>query len=163
MNSTEEESAHVDRSPEHAPEHPVSPYLICEGAAEAIAFYERAFGAEELARLPGPGGTIVHACLRINGATVMLSDAFPDYGMVGPKALGGSPVTVHLMVPDVDAAFARAVEAGATVMMPVADQFWGDRYGALRDPFGHNWSLGTHVRRHDAGGDPPPWPAAPAA
>ena len=93
-----------------------------------------------MARLPGAGGGIMHACLRINGSTVMLSDEFPEYGMAGPTTLGGSPVTIHLMVPDVDAAFARAVEAGATATMPVADQFWGDRYGALRDPFGHSWS-----------------------
>ena len=125
---------------------PVSPYLICAGASEAIAFYKRAFGAEEMVRGAGPDGKIMHACLRINGSTVMLSDEFPDYGMVGPKTLGGSPVTIHLMVPDVDAAFARAVEAGATVTMEIADQFWGDRYGSLRDPFGHSWSLATHLR-----------------
>jgi uncharacterized glyoxalase superfamily protein PhnB len=124
----------------------LSPYLICAGAAEAIEFYQRAFGAEEMVRLPRPDGKLMHACLRINGATVMLSDEFPDYGMVGPTTLKGSPVTIHLMVPDVDAAFARAVEAGATVTMPVADQFWGDRYGSVRDPFGHNWSMGTPVR-----------------
>jgi uncharacterized glyoxalase superfamily protein PhnB len=124
----------------------VSPYLICAGAADAIAFYKRAFGAEEMFRLPGPDGKLVHACLAINGGTVMLSDEFPGYGMVAPTTLGGSPVTIHLMVPDVDAAFARAVEAGATVTMELADQFWGDRYGSLRDPFGHNWSLATHVR-----------------
>jgi uncharacterized glyoxalase superfamily protein PhnB len=124
----------------------VSPYLICAGAADAIEFYRRAFGAEETVRAPGPDGRLIHACLRINGATVMLSDEFPAYGMVGPNALGGSPVTIHLMVPDVDAAFARAVEAGATVTMEVADQFWGDRYGSVKDPFGHNWSLATHLR-----------------
>ena len=126
--------------------HSVSPYLICDGADDAIAFYVRAFGAEELVRLPGPEGRIMHACLRINGSTVMLSDEFPEQGMVGPTRLGGSPVTIHLMVPDVDATFARAVARGATPTMEVADQFWGDRYGALRDPFGHNWSIGTHVR-----------------
>ena len=124
----------------------VSPYLICADAAEAIAFYQRAFGAEEMVRLPGPDGKLMHACLRINGSTVMLSDEFPDHGMVGPKALGGSPVTIHLMVPDVDAAVARAVEAGASVTMEVADQFWGDRYGSIRDPYGHSWSLATHLR-----------------
>jgi uncharacterized glyoxalase superfamily protein PhnB len=124
----------------------VSPYLVCAGAADAIAFYARAFGAEEMIRLPGPDGRLVHACLRINGATVMLSDEFPAYGMVAPTTLGGSPVSVHLMVPDVDAAVERAVAAGATVTMEVADQFWGDRYGAVRDPFGHGWSLATHLR-----------------
>lgn len=124
----------------------VSPYLICAGAANAIAFYERTFGAEEMVRLPGPDGRLVRACLRINGATVMLSDEFPDYGMVGPNAIGGSPVSIHLMVGDVDAAVARAVKAGATLTMEVADQFWGDRYGAVKDPFNHSWSFGTHVR-----------------
>ena len=124
----------------------VTPYLICAGAADAIEFYKRAFGAVEMVRLPTPDGRIMHACLRINGSTVMLSDEFADYGMVGPAALTSSPVTIHLMVPDVDAAFARAVEAGATVTMEVADQFWGDRYGSIRDPFGHSWSLATHVR-----------------
>jgi uncharacterized glyoxalase superfamily protein PhnB len=124
----------------------VTPYLICAGASDAIEFYKRAFGAEEMVRLPTPDGKIMHACLRINGGTVMLSDEYPDHGMVGPAALKSSPVTIHLMVPDVDAAFARAVEAGATVTMELADQFWGDRYGSLRDPFGHSWSLATHVR-----------------
>jgi PhnB protein len=123
--------------------HGVSPHLVCGGAAEAINFYKRAFGAEELTRLPEPDGKIIHACLRINGATVTLSDEFPDFGMVGPARLGGSPVTIHLPVPDVDAAVARAVAAGATVMLEVEDQLWGERYGSLRDPFGHNWSLGT--------------------
>lgn len=126
--------------------HAVSPYLICADAAGAMAFYARAFGAEEMVRLPSPDGRIMHACLRINGSTVMLSDEFPDYGMVGPKTLGGSPVSIHLMVPDVDAAVTRAVEAGAEVTMEVADQFWGDRFGSVRDPFGHNWSLATHLR-----------------
>jgi uncharacterized glyoxalase superfamily protein PhnB len=124
----------------------LSPYLICDGAAEAIEFYKRAFGAEEMVRLPAPDGRLMHACLRINGATVMLSDAFAEHGMVSPTALKGSPVTIHLMVSDVDAAFARAVEAGATVTMELADQFWGDRYGSVRDPFGHNWSMATPVR-----------------
>lgn len=124
----------------------VSPYLTCAGAADAIEFYKRAFGAEEMVRMPGPDGKIMHACLRINGSTVMLSDEFADFGMTAPTTLGGSPVTIHLMVPDVDAAFARAVEAGATVTMEVADQFWGDRYGSIRDPFGHSWSIATHLR-----------------
>ena len=123
--------------------HGVSPHLVCGGAAETINFYKRAFAAEELTRLPEPDGKIIHACLRINGATVALSDEFPDFGMVGPARLGGSPVTIHLPVADVDAAVARAVAAGATVMLDVEDQLWGERYGSIRDPFGHNWSLGT--------------------
>lgn len=124
----------------------LSPHLVIDGAAEAIDFYAKAFGAEEIARLPGPDGRLMHGCVRIAGQTVMLVDENRQYGMLSPAALGGSPVTLHLEVPDVDAAFARAVAAGATVTMPVADQFWGDRYGVLKDPFGHSWSLATTVR-----------------
>ena len=114
--------------------HSVSPYLVCGGAPEAISFYKRAFGAEELTRLQTPDGKVVHACLRINGSTVMVSDEFPDFGMVGPARLGGSPVTIHLRVPDVDAAVARAVAAGAKAMLEVEDQAWGERYGSLPRP-----------------------------
>src|SRR5688572_27998902 len=124
----------------------VTPHLVCEGAAQAIEFYKKAFGAQEVARLPGPDGKLMHAQITINGAPVMLVDDFPDWGSHGPKALKGSPVTIHLYVDDVDAVVARAVKAGATVTMPVADQFWGDRYGKLEDPFGHHWSVATHVR-----------------
>lgn len=126
--------------------HSVTPHLVCEGASDAIGFYKSAFDAVELCRIPGPGGKLMHAALRIGDATVMLVDDFPDLGCHGPKALKGSPVTLHLYVPDVDAAFAQAVAAGATVKMPVADMFWGDRYGLVCDPFGHNWSLATHTR-----------------
>ena len=121
----------------------VVPHLVCAGAAEAIDFYQRAFGATEDMRLPGPEGKLVHASITVNGSMVMLMDEFPEMGATSPKALGGSPVTLHLSVPDVDAAFERAVAAGATVVMPVADQFWGDRYGCVQDPFGHLWSLAT--------------------
>jgi PhnB protein len=124
----------------------LSPHLVVDGAAKAIDFYARAFGAEEMARLAGPDGRLMHGCVRIAGQTVMLVDENREYGMLSPTALGGSPVTLHLVVPDVDAAFERAVAAGATVTMPVADQFWGDRYGVLKDPFGHSWSLATTVR-----------------
>jgi PhnB protein len=123
-----------------------SPHLVVDGAAQAIDFYARAFGAEELTRLPGPDGRLMYGCVQIAGQTVMLVDENRQYGMLSPTALGGSAVTLHLEVPDVDAAFARAVAAGATVTMPVADQFWGDRYGVLKDPFGHSWSLATHQR-----------------
>ncbi len=126
--------------------HSVTPHLVCEGASDAIGFYKAAFGAEELVRIPAPGGKLIHASLRIGDSTIMLVDEFADMGCLGPKALEGSPVTLHLFVADVDAAFARAVAAGATVKMPVADMFWGDRYGMVTDPFGHNWSLATHVR-----------------
>jgi uncharacterized glyoxalase superfamily protein PhnB len=126
--------------------HTVTPHLVCAGAAEAIEFYKKAFGAAELARLPGPEGKIMHAAVQIGDSTVMLVDEFPDCDSVGPKALKGSPVTLHLYVEDVDAAVARAVNAGAKITMPVADMFWGDRYGKLEDPFGHQWSVATHIR-----------------
>jgi PhnB protein len=124
----------------------LSPHLVVDGAANAIDFYVAAFGAEEMARLPGPDGKLMHGCIRLAGQTVMLVDENRQFGLLSPTALGGTPVTLHLYVPDVDAAFARAVAAGASVSMPVADQFWGDRYGVLKDPFGHSWSLATPVR-----------------
>jgi uncharacterized glyoxalase superfamily protein PhnB len=126
--------------------HSVTPHLICAGAAQAIDFYKKAFGAVEAARLPGPDGKIMHAMIRIGDSPVMLVDEMPQWGALGPKALKGSPVTIHLYVEDVDAFARRAVEAGAKVTMPVQDMFWGDRYGKLEDPFGHQWSVATHVR-----------------
>ncbi len=127
-------------------DHALCPHLVCDGAADAIDFYARAFGAEEMMRLPGANGKIMHASVRLNGRIVMLVDENPAYGIVGPKALGGTPVTLHLNVPDADKAAARAVAAGATLLMPVADQFWGDRYGIIVDPFGHRWALATPNR-----------------
>ncbi len=124
----------------------VTPHLVCAGAAHAIEFYKKAFGAVEESRLPGPDGRIMHAQIRIGGAAVMLVDEMPEWGALGPKALKGSPVTLHLYVDDTDATVARAAKAGAKVIMPVADMFWGDRYGQVEDPFGHHWSIGTHVR-----------------
>ncbi|HWL08983.1 MAG TPA: VOC family protein [Planctomicrobium sp.] len=124
----------------------VTPHLICAGAAEAIEFYKNAFNAVELMRLPGPDGRLVHGCIRIGNSPIMLADECPEYGAMGPKALNGSPVTIHLAVEDVDAVFAQAVRAGAEVTMPVADMFWGDRYGQLQDPFGHRWSVATQLR-----------------
>jgi uncharacterized glyoxalase superfamily protein PhnB len=126
--------------------HTVTPHLVCAGAADAIEFYKKAFGAVEQARLPGPGGKLMHAMIRINGSAVMLVDENPEWGMVGPKALKGTPVTIHLYVEDADAFVARAEKAGAKVTMPVSEMFWGDRYGKIEDPFGHHWSVGTHVR-----------------
>ncbi|HSV70154.1 MAG TPA: VOC family protein [Methylibium sp.] len=126
--------------------HSLTPHLVCAGAADAIAFYIRAFGAVEQFRLPGPDGRLMHAALRIGDSMLMLVDENPEWGLLGPTALKGSPVTVHLYVEDVDAVVAQAVAAGATVTMPVADMFWGDRYGKLRDPFGHDWSVATHLR-----------------
>jgi uncharacterized glyoxalase superfamily protein PhnB len=126
--------------------HTLTPHLVCRDAAAAIAFYQKAFGAVELARLPGPQGKLMHALLRIGDSPLMLVDEIPDWGALGPQSLKGSPVTLHLYVEDVDAAVERAVAAGARLTMPVADMFWGDRYGTLEDPFGHHWSIATHVR-----------------
>ena len=126
--------------------HPVIPHLVCAGAAKAIEFYKKAFGAEEMMRMPGPDGKLMHACININGAPVFLVDENVEYGAPGPKTLKGSPVFIHLSVKDVDAVVKRAVKAGAKITMPVADMFWGDRYGQLEDPFGHRWSVATHIR-----------------
>ena len=125
----------------------VTPHLVCEGAADAIEFYKKAFDAVENGRMPAPDGKIMHAQIRIGDSVVMLVDAFPDMGALGPKALKGSPVTIHLYVEDADKTFEQAVAAGATARMPPADMFWGDRYGQIVDPFGHIWSIATH--KHD--------------
>jgi PhnB protein len=122
---------------------PLSPHLVVAGAADAIKFYQRAFGAKELIKLEGPDGKVMHACVSINGSSVMLVDENPQWKALGPKSLGGTPVTIHLMVDDVDRAADQAVAAGAKVIMPVADMFWGDRYGIVEDPFGHQWSIAT--------------------
>lgn len=127
----------------------VSPHLVVDNAAAAIDFYVKAFDAEEMGRVPGPDGRLVHAAVRINGAVIMLNDDFPEMcsgKSMTPKSLGGTPVTIHLTVNDVDARFQQALDAGATMVMPLDDQFWGDRYGVVADPFGHNWSLGQPVR-----------------
>jgi PhnB protein len=126
--------------------HSVTPHLICAGAADAIEFYKKAFGAIETSRMPGSGGKIMHASIRIGDSALMLVDEMPEWGSSGPKALKGSPVVIHLYVDDVDAFTAKAVAAGARITMPVNDMFWGDRYGQLEDPFGHRWSVATHVR-----------------
>jgi uncharacterized glyoxalase superfamily protein PhnB len=126
--------------------HTVTPHLICAGAADAIEFYKRAFNAVELMRLAGTDGKLIHACIRIGDSAIMLVDEFPNRSALGPKSLKGSPVTIHLFVEDADAFSKRAVAAGAKMTMPIADMFWGDRYGQLEDPFGHRWSVATHVR-----------------
>jgi uncharacterized glyoxalase superfamily protein PhnB len=123
----------------------VTPHIIVRGAAEAIEFYKRAFGAWERERMPMPdGGGIMHAELQIGDSIVFLADEFRDMGPRAPQTLGGATGSLHLYVRDVDRAFRRAVDAGATVRMPVADMFWGDRYGKVVDPFGHEWGLATH-------------------
>jgi uncharacterized glyoxalase superfamily protein PhnB len=124
--------------------HTATPYLIIQGAANAIEFYKKAFGAKELVRMPGPGGKLMHAEIQIGDSPIMLSDEFPEYGTRSPKTLGGTPVGVFLYVENVDAVFRQALTAGAKELMPVQDQFWGDRYGKLEDPFGHQWQLATH-------------------
>ena len=127
----------------------LSPHLVVDDAAAAIDFYTKAFGAVEVIRLPRPDGKLIHASVRINGFLVMLNDDFPEMSggkSMTPPALGGTPVTIHLTVPDVDAVFQRALDAGATQVMPLEDQFWGDRFGVVADPFGHHWSLGQPIR-----------------
>jgi PhnB protein len=124
--------------------HTVTPYLTIRGAARAIDFYKRAFGAEETMRMPGPGERIMHAEIRIGDSPVMISDEMPEMGNKSPQTLGGVPGYLFLYVNDVDRAFQRAVDAGAQVKMVPTDMFWGDRYGRLVDPFGHEWGLATH-------------------
>ena len=125
--------------------HAITPAIICRRAADAIDFYQRAFGATVRHRMEMPDGKIMHAELQLADSVFMISDEFPDWGSVSPQTLGGSAGTLHVYVPDVDAAFARAVAAGATEQIPVQDQFWGDRSGYLLDPFGHRWGLATRV------------------
>lgn len=126
--------------------HTVTPHLVCADAAKAIVFYQQAFNATEMMRIPGPGGKLIHACVRIGDSLVMLVDENPQWGCLGPLALKGSPITIHLQVEDVDAVFDQAVKAGAKITMPIADMFWGDRYGRVEDPFGHHWAIATHIR-----------------
>ena len=126
------------------------PHLVCDPCADAIEFYKKAFGAQELNRAPAPDGRrIMHAAMRIGGGIVFLVDDFPEFcggKASSPKALKGTPVTIHRYVEDCDAAVKRAADAGATVQMPPDDMFWGDRYGVVTDPFGHSWSFATHVK-----------------
>jgi PhnB protein len=125
--------------------HEIYPYLRVYSAAEAIGFYTRAFGATELFRLTEPSGRVGHAEMKIGPSTIMLSDEFPELGIKGPKSLGGTSFSLHLHVADVDEAFRQAVEAGAEVVRPLQDQFYGERSGTVRDPFGHEWLLGGHL------------------
>jgi PhnB protein len=122
----------------------VTPYLVVDDAARAIEFYARGFGARERSRMAGPDGKVAHAELQIGDSIVMLSDPFPRSSYTPPKELGGTTMGVFLYVEDVDAVVAQAVEAGATVTMQVDDMFWGDRFGAVADPFGHQWQIATH-------------------
>jgi PhnB protein len=124
--------------------HTVTPYLVVHDAAKAIDFYKRAFDATEVFRMDGPPGKIGHAELKIGDSMIMLGDEMPGSSARSPKSLGGTATGIFLYVKDVDSAFNKAVTAGAKVEMPLADQFWGDRYGKLSDPFGHSWSMATH-------------------
>ena len=135
-------------TPKPIPEglHTVTPSLKIRDTAKAIEFYKEAFGAMERGRFEMPGGAIMHAEIQIGDSVVMLGEEMPEMGAKGPLTLGGTPVRLHIYTEDVDSLFARATKAGATVMMPVADQFWGDRYGVLTDPFGHEWSIATHTK-----------------
>ena len=126
--------------------HSITPHLICAGASDAIDFYKQAFGAVELSRLQDAEGNVMHAAIRIGDSAIMLNEENPQWDSFGPKSLKGSPVTIHLYVENADATFEQAVRAGAKVTMPLDDMFWGDRYGKVEDPFGHHWSIGTHVR-----------------
>lgn len=125
--------------------HTATPYLIVSDAARALEFYARAFGAKELMRFAAPGGKIGHAEIRIGDSVIMLADEYPEQGYRSPRALGGSPVSLMLYLDDVDARFARALAAGAVQLRPLENQFYGDRTGTLADPFGHVWTLATHV------------------
>ena len=124
--------------------HSVTPYLIINGAAEAIAYYTKAFGATELFRMPAPGGKIGHAEIKIGDSPIMLADEAPEMGYKGPKTLGGSPISIMIYVDDVDTVFNQAIAAGGTEQRPLKDQFYGDRSGTLEDPFGHVWHVATH-------------------
>ncbi|RKP43446.1 VOC family protein [Trinickia fusca] len=126
--------------------HSLTPYLVCAGVAEAIEFYKKAFGAVELHRMTGPDGKIAHAQIRIGDSVVMMSDESPQCGSMGPKALKGTPVSLYVYVENADKVFETAVAAGAIVKMPLADMFWGDRWGHIEDPFGHQWHIATHIR-----------------
>ena len=124
--------------------HTVTPYLVVDDAKKALEFYRRAFGAKEVMRMDGPPGKIAHAELKIGDSLIMLSDEMPGSGARSPRSLGGSPVGIFLYLEDVDSVFNQAVAAGAKTDQPLADMFWGDRYGKLTDPFGHSWSLAAH-------------------
>ncbi len=126
--------------------HTLTPYMTVRDAARAIEFYKKAFGATERGVMKDPTGKVMHAELVIGDSILMLADEYPDYGALSPETVGGSSMGLHIYVDNVDAAFDRAIKAGARVEMPVMDQFWGDRYGKLKDPFGHKWSIATHTK-----------------
>ena len=124
----------------------ITAHIVVNGAERAAAFYAQAFGAEEIDRIPTPDGRLMSLQLRVGDSVLHLADEFPEMGVVAPPTLGGSPVVLALDVADADAAFARAVDAGATVRQPLGDMFWGERHGQLEDPFGHRWNVSQHLR-----------------
>ena len=124
--------------------HTVTPHLVINGAAKAIDFYKRAFGAQEIGRFPTPDGRLMHAAIKIGDSHIFLADEFPEMGSKSPSG-GHSPVSLHIYVEDVDTVFNQAVSAGAKSTMPIQNMFWGDRYGQLTDPFGHSWSVATRI------------------
>jgi uncharacterized glyoxalase superfamily protein PhnB len=126
--------------------HTVTPSLIVRGVGRAIDFYKAAFGAEEVTRMEGPDGAVMHAEIRIGDSVVMLGDENPQWGTLSPLSTNGNPGSLHIYVADADASFARAVNAGATVRYPLENAFWGDRYGKVTDPFGHEWGIATRVK-----------------
>jgi uncharacterized glyoxalase superfamily protein PhnB len=126
--------------------HTLTPFLVCKDAVRALEFYQRALGAEVMSSLVGPDGKLMHAALRVGDSVLMLTDECPEMGGFSPLHFQGSPVTIHLSVPDADASFARAASAGATPLMPVTEMFWGARYGVFKDPYGHSWSVATQVK-----------------
>jgi uncharacterized glyoxalase superfamily protein PhnB len=125
---------------------PITPHLVVAGAEAAAAFYQDAVGAREIERIPTPDGRLMSVQLRLAGGVLHIADEFPEFGVLGPRSIGGTPVVLALDVPDADAAFARAVAAGALVRQPVQEMFWGARHGQLEDPFGHRWNVAQHVR-----------------
>ncbi len=125
--------------------HTLTPHLVIDGAAKAIEFYKKAFGAVEMYNMTGPDGKVMNAAMMFGDSIIMLCDEHPGMGVVSPLALGGSAVRLHLYLPDADAIFAQAVAAGAVVTMPLENMFWGDRYGTVKDPFGHEWGIATHI------------------
>ena len=125
--------------------HTVTPYMIVKGAAEAIEFYQKAFGAETILRVDAPGGKVGHAEIQIGNSRIMMADEHPDMGFLGPESIGGSPVSICLYVENVDEMFAASIAAGAKELKPVKDQFYGDRSGTLKDPYGHVWTIATHT------------------
>jgi PhnB protein len=134
----------VKRVPEGM--HTVSPHLVVRGGAQAMEFYKKAFGAKEIRRSPAPDGKLLHGEIQIGDSKVFLNDEFPEMGAKSPQAYGGTPVTIHLQVEDVDQLYNQALAAGAQVAMPLMDQFWGDRYGVVKDPYGHSWSMASHIK-----------------